>query len=215
MLLEEDIILLNELRRKEPEAYARKLRILGIKDEDIPYREIKPAPKAKNNEPDKGRLFFMGGKAYVGEPPAGFMPTPEKEEILTNKRDVHVEKQTSKEYSGDYYLVDGDNHPYEALHGIDSISKFDMVKVYVTQEGLKENLCDKYGDRISIEMVKPGDQAVDNQIKTILGNAVNSDRKYKKIHIISHDNGYVDIIERYRKKYKLKNNELDLRKSIK
>ena len=206
MLLEEDIILLNELRIKNPEAYARKLRILGIRDEEIPYRELKTAPKAKTNDPDKGRLFHMGGKPYVGEPPKGFMPTPVKEETPSNKK--------SEQYSGEYYLVDGDNHPYEALNGLDSLSKHDMVIVYVTQGGLRNNLYEKYGDSINIEMVKPGDQAVDNQIKTILGNTVNSDKKYKKIHIISHDNGYVDIIERYRKKYKLKNNELDLRKSI-
>jgi len=215
MMLEEDIVWLNTLRQKNPDAYKRKLRIMGITDEDVPYREVKATPNGKINDPYKDKLFYMGGKPYVGEHPAGFMPTPEKEELPIIKKAVHVENRKTEEYSGEYYLVDGDNHIYEALQGIESLSKRDTVMVYVTQEGLRDNLNAMYGTRISVVMVKPGDQAVDNQIRTILGNAVYSDRRYKKIHIISHDNGYVDIIERYRKKYNLKNNELDLRKSIK
>lgn len=213
-MLEEDIIWLNTLRQKNPDAYKRKLRIMGINDDDVPYHEVKATPKVKTNDPYKSKIFYMGGKPYVGEPPAGFMPTPKKEEIHSATKIVHAKKQRTEQYSGEYYLVDGDNHIYEALNGINSLSQCDMVMVYVTQDGLRDNLYDKYGDKIRVVMVKPGDQAVDNQIRTILGNAVNSNREYKKIHIISHDKGYIDIIERYRKKYNLKNNELDLRKSI-
>lgn len=209
MLSEEDIIWLNTLRRKNSDTYKRKLRILGITDKDVPYREVKA------NNPDKERLFYMGGKPYIGVPPAGFMPKPEKKEIPTNKKTVHIEKQKSEQYFGKIYLVDGDNHPYEALEGIDSLSERDTVMVYVTQEGLKDKLEAEYGDRLSVVMVKSGDQAVDKRIKTDLGNAVHSDKKYKAIYIISHDNGFKDIIERYREKYNLKQNELDLRKSIK
>ena len=212
MMLEEDIIWLNTLRKNYPETYKRKLRIMGITDKDVPYREVKVTPEERANDPNKCNFFFMGGKPYVGEPPTGFMPITEKE---ANNTIVYSDKKKSEHYSGEYYLVDGDNHPYEALEGINSLSKYDTVTVFVTQEGLRDNLYAKYGNRISVVMVSPCDQAVDNQIKTILGNAVNRNRKYKKIHIISHDRGYEDIIERYRKKYNLKNNELDLQKSIK
>ncbi len=74
MMLEKDIIWLNTLRQKNPDAYKRKLRIMGITDEDVPYHEIKAAPGDKRNRPYKDKKFSMGGKPYVGESPAGFMP---------------------------------------------------------------------------------------------------------------------------------------------
>jgi hypothetical protein len=86
-----------------------------------------------------------------------------------------------------------------------------MVKVYVTQEGLKENLCDKYGDRISIEMVKPGDQAVDNQIKAEAGQLLKKGNQ--DITFVSHDKGF----EKYRdrKKNGKSGNSISVVKSVK
>ena len=211
MLQESDIIWLNKLKKDRPDFYERKLKILGIADEDVPYREMVHPSKAVSKAEDDKRLFHMGGKPYYGVPPMGYMPAPAKDSVSIEKKAVKADEL----YTGDYYLVDGDNHPYEALEGLNDLSKNDMVMIYVTQEGLKDKLYAKYGNKIHVIMVKSGNQAVDNQIRAILGNAVNNNRKYKNFHIVSHDKGYKDIIERYRRKYKLKHDELDLRETIK
>ena len=168
MLQESDIIWLNKLKRDRPDFYERKLRILGITDEDVPYREMVHPSKAVSKAEDDKRLFHMGGKPYYGVTPMGYMPAPAKDSVSIEKKAVKADEL----YTGDYYLVDGDNHPYEALEGLNDLSKNDMVMIYVTQEGLKDNLNAEYGNKIHVIMVKSGDQAVDNQIRAILGNAV-------------------------------------------
>lgn len=113
------------------------------------------------------------------------------------------------------YLVDGDNHVYEGLDGIDNIGTFGKVIVFVSQEGLRNNLIKRYGDRINIVMVRPGEDAVDNRIKGILGNRIKQRKTYQKIYVISHDNGYRNLVDKYQKKYKLSAGYLSLRKAIK
>ena len=58
--------------------------------------------------------------------------------------------------------------------------------------------------------VTPGEQAVDNQIKSVFGNAVKSEM-YDEIYIISKDKGYDDLIQKYRSKYGIRKNKIDRR----
>lgn len=117
------------------------------------------------------------------------------------------------------YLVDGDNHVYEGLEGLDrldQVNKFGRVRIFVTQPELKDKLIKRYGNQpyITVEMVSSGKDAVDNQIKSIFGNMMKNRRSYQKIYIISHDKGYSDLIYKYQKKYKLSSKELSVRESI-
>lgn len=113
------------------------------------------------------------------------------------------------------YLVDGDNHVYEGLEGIDNIGTFGKVIVFVSQEGLKDNLTKRYGGKIDIVMVRPGENAVDNRIKGLLGNKIRQRKSYQKIYVISHDNGYRNLVDKYQRKYNLSPGYLSLKKAIK
>lgn len=86
------------------------------------------------------------------------------------------------------FLIDGDSFIYKALNG------------YVHHN-------------VGVIMVEPGKEAVDNQIKGFLGNLVNQENR-GCIFIISHDHGYYKLINRYRVKYGIPVEELDLKKSI-
>ncbi len=205
MLLEEDIILLNELRQNNPSAYARKLKILGISDEDVPRRQVGGVSEKRVafkeghvTSKDVRVTYFMGGKPYYGKPPAGSLP----KNTITSDRSLSSNQECSKKeiahvqnHEGILYLVDGDNHIYEALSGIKSIGKKDSVQVYMTQDGLSKKLDRKYGDKIKVKEIRQGNQAVDNVIKSILGNeAVQS--KYSEVVVLSHDKGYRDQIKK-------------------
>lgn len=111
------------------------------------------------------------------------------------------------------YLVDGDNDVYNGLAGIAKNNFSGQVTVFVTQEGLKNNLIKKYKDLIDIVKVKQGKDSVDNRIKSVLGQKV-KEGNYKKIFVISHDKGYKELIEKYQKKYNLSNKYLALKNSI-
>lgn len=113
------------------------------------------------------------------------------------------------------YLVDGDNHVYEGLDGIDHIGTFGKVIVFVSQEGLRSKLVKRYGGKINIVMVRQGEDAVDNRIKGILGNRVKQRKIYQKIYVISHDSGYKNLVDKYQKKYQLSARYLAVRKAIK
>lgn len=113
------------------------------------------------------------------------------------------------------YLVDGDNHVYKGLDGIDNLGHCAEVIVFVSQEGLRRKLKKKYGDAINVVMVKPGKEAVDNSIKGMLKKRVKMRRIYPKIHVISHDRGYKKIIGEYQRRYNLSPKFLSLRKAIK
>ncbi len=128
----------------------------------------------------------MGGKPYVGDPPSGFLPK-------SSSSFVQVGYDGNK--YGTLYLVDGDNHIYEGLSGIEHIGKEDIVLVFVTQKGLSNNLKSKYSDKIMVIPVKQVKQAVDNAIKSRLGNKAVLGR-FSKVVVVSQDNGYKSQIEK-------------------
>lgn len=181
MLSEEDIVYLNDMRINNPEAYARKLKILGMRDEEIPRLR------------DECEIYLMGGKPYSGVLPPGY-------------RACSAYSDDGYLSDGILYLIDGDNHVYLGTgSSIDSMKADDKVRVFVSQEGLKKKL-DSI-DNIDVIAVRPGDQAVDNQIKNTIVEEV-KDRKYQKIYVVSQDKGYDDFIEKIRKEYHLNIDEL-------
>lgn len=203
MLQEEDIVFLNKLRRNKPDAYKRKLRILGITDGDVPYREIKTVPKKTSNAGDS-KLFCMGGKPYCGTPPKGFMPKPS---VLVQKS--KKERQNMRRPKN-LYLIDGDNNFKEATKRLKLADDTDDVRIFVSQEGLYRKLKGKDMPHVRVTQVDPGPQAVDNYIKSILGNEVKNER-YDSIFVISKDKGYEEKIQEYRCKYGKRKSKLDLR----
>lgn len=93
------------------------------------------------------------------------------------------------------YLLDGDNHVYEALEGIERLGKAEVI-VYVSQEGLQKKLSGRYGKRVKTVMVAPGKEAVDNKIKQHILNEQNKRKPCSQIYVISHDRGYLKWIEK-------------------
>ena len=105
--------------------------------------------------------------------------------------------------SGRLFLVDGDNHIYEGLKGIESVGLGDSVLVYVSQKDLLEKLKIKSCGRIQIKEVTPGDQAIDNVIKSRLGSEIKQDR-YREVIVVSHDKGYMKMIDKAHKNGKMR-----------
>ncbi len=90
------------------------------------------------------------------------------------------------------YFIDGDNNLPVGQKGIERLTKDKAVKAYFSQMGAKRKFDEKYNGRpnVSSMYVKPGDQAVDKQIKK------DADRLLKKgdqaVTIVSHDKGFVE-----------------------
>lgn len=87
-------------------------------------------------------------------------------------------------------LIDGDNHPYEAIEGIDKMSGKADIFIFATNEILLKRIRQKSGERGNKEVhtiyVERGDQAVDNRIKARAGTEAKN-HNYSKIVIVSHD----------------------------
>ena len=111
-------------------------------------------------------------------------------------------------------MIDGDIHVYEAIEGIvRKTDDNDRIKVFVSQLPLYKKLVGKKLPNTEIfyvEAHKKGDQAVDNRIKSELGNAVKS-RQYRELFVISRDKGYRNKLEEYREQYGYTEDDLDLR----
>lgn len=90
-----------------------------------------------------------------------------------------------------------------------------MSFILHSDEALRSKLIQKgyVRQNVGVVVVKPGKEAVDNRIKGILGNLINQENK-GCIFIISHDHGYYKLINRYRTKYGVHADTLDLKKSI-
>ena len=100
--------------------------------------------------------------------------------------------------SGRLFLVDGDNHVNEGLSGVMNTRKTDTVRVFVTQDGLARRLEREYGNRIQIKRVKSGDQAVDNVIKSQIGDEARS-HHHSSVTVLSHDKGYKSQLDKAKK----------------
>ena len=187
--------------------YQEKLNELGIQESDISdyidreiHRKEDIAEVDKktvgNNSKDKndssiGQFFVyrMGGSPYQGT-------IPKTSRKSTNQIEVYI-------------LVDGDNYPLQNLSGVQNIvgeSKYE-VTIYVS----RDDLASKYKSEVpfSVEFVSPGNQAVDNRINSEVKKIV-KEKKYKKIAIISQDNGYLTTIKKLKNRYHLKDDDIIL-----
>lgn len=98
------------------------------------------------------------------------------------------------------FLIDGDNHIFEGIRGIDNIAPEDKVLIFITQEGLYKRLKRYICNNVYVIQVKPGCNAVDNRIKAMLGNLIERPDR-GRIYVVSRDRDYYVLIKRYRQKY--------------
>lgn len=89
------------------------------------------------------------------------------------------------------FLIDGDSFIYKALNGMNRIDPEDKILILVSDEALRSKLIQKgyVRQNVGVIVVMPGNEAVDNRIKGILGNLIKRENR-GRIFIISHDHGY-------------------------
>lgn len=154
----------------------------------------------------------MGGRPYWSD-------EPEKPRVVPiNSSNNSSKKATKDEKNKSLILIDGDNHPYEAIEGIKNCLGKADVRVYATDERLLNNMKEKLDKKgikhVRTVLVEQGNQAVDNRIKFVLEQEAKS-HTYSKISIISHDQGYREKIKECKQKYKWPNYEVILCKYMK
>ena len=161
---------------------------------------------------DRGGHFFkMGGKPYYGEPPSGYLPSSDViKPIKKQKPKPKTNHNSPKRKPRHLHLIDGDNNLKEAIQRLDLVDSTDDVRIFVSQEGLYNKLIKKENRYVTVILVPPGDQAVDNRIKAVLGNAVKSGQ-YDDWFVISQDKGYEPLLQKYRSMYGVKKDRLDRR----
>jgi len=98
-------------------------------------------------------------------------------------------KTTKKQLIKKVILIDGDNHIREGEKGIHNIPKNQEVKVYFSQEGAKSKFDKRTKNRTNVSSyyVKPGNQAVDNRIKSEAGQRYSNG---ESVYIVSQDKGF-------------------------
>lgn len=132
-----------------------------------------------------------------------------KQEKIDNIKHTVKDKEEKQET----IFIDGDNNIKEAQKGIEELSKKVTVIAVFSQEGAKNKFDEKYKNRpnVSSKLVKPGDQAVDNQIKSEVGQLLKKENQ--DITIVSHDNGFKEYAEK--KKNNKGGNHICVIKSVK
>lgn len=133
-----------------------------------------------------------------------------------NKQKKSVSKKQTvkqKKKKQETIFLDGDNHVKEGQKGIERLPKETVVRAVFSQEGAKKKFDKKYKGRpnVSSKLVKPGNQAVDNQIKAEAGQLLKKGNQ--DITFVSHDKGF----EKYKdKKQNTKGgNHISVSKSVK
>ena len=124
-----------------------------------------------------------------------------------NKKRTNVQKTI---------LIDGDNHINDGRRGIEQSPKDVEIIAYFRQDGAKKKFDNKYKARtnvksILVKSVKPGDQAVDKQIKKDAGQLLK--KKNQVVIIVSQDNDFKEYAKRKKEK-RLGNNKLIIVKSV-
>ena len=115
--------------------------------------------------------------------------------VMKTKEDILFKKQCQQFF--EYFFVPRKSY-------------IDM-EIYVADINLMTRLKEDYGiDAIAVE---PGSQAVDNRIKGIAGDRTKM-HKCKRIVIVSHDKGYEDKIEVWKRKYYYKFGKIERVESI-
>lgn len=156
----------------------------------------------RNPSINSGYNYSMGGRPYWSSTPI----------ISRNTAAENTNKNSDKEKRV-YIVVDGDNYPHQNMKGYEKIKdRTDyVVDVYVADDVLASQYEAYY--HVSTHKVASGNQAVDNRIKAIVGNKA-KDHDFKKIAIISRDQGYREKIKEWKKKYNWKKENIVLCKNI-
>lgn len=211
VLSESKKILLAKLKFRDPERYKKKLNLFGVSENelvDYVQREntrIKSITKKDNTK--SGHEYYMGGSPYWSYEPA----TPRAVSNNSLKKAAKVGKKI-------IIMIDGDNHPYEAIEGIEEVSGKADVTIFATDNNLLKKIELKLGKKgikqVRTVLVKKGAQAVDNRIKTELGKEAKS-HDHSKIAIVSHDQGYRKKIKEWKQKWRWSDDKIILCKCIK
>ena len=223
-LSESQKILLAKLRLRNPERYREKLEALGAQESDITEYYVKELerdaelkkinrPVNKKKETLSGYTYYMGGSPY-------WSPTP-RPISKSNYNNTYGFYNLNYTYQSDrdhskrtFVLVDGDNNPFHNMVGYEKVkNSFDIdVVVYVANESLADEYRRKYD--VKTICIPSGNQAVDNQIKTVAGNKLKGGN-YDRIIIISCDQGYREKIRDWKSKYSLGSQDIILSKNFK
>lgn len=93
-------------------------------------------------------------------------------------------------------FIDGDNNINKAQKGIKHIPKNTEVRAIFSQKGAQRKFDKKYANipNVLSKLVLPGDQAVDNQIKTDAGQLLKKGNQV--VIFVSHDKGFARFAKR-------------------
>ncbi len=185
--------LLAKLYYQNSPRYRQKLDELGIPEEVIfdsiqtelkrirSLKEIKEANYSTNTKPSGNKKTNKSRK--------------------DDSSDSRKKENRNNEFYRILILVDGDNHPKKNMNGYHNVKNRRDTKIEIF--AADRNLCEKYSKEFNVTpiMVPPGDQAVDNRIKALVGDKAQK-HEYDKIVIISQDKGYQHKIKEWKQKYK-------------
>ena len=188
--------LLAMLKNRDPERYRIKLEQYGVQESDIldsihkeqerrlALKLIERATFSKPKSPEPvGHEYYMGGKPYWSREP---LPQTTHNCVVKQVSPKVVTAKTRKAPADSLLIiVDGDNHVYEAIDGIDKVKDRADIEVYVADVNLKTKLKEDYG--IDAKAVEPGPQAVDNRIKSEAGQRYSNG---ESVYIVSQDKGF-------------------------
>lgn len=175
---------------------------------------VKKSPKPKSAPVFVSKTVFQtyvpitsSHRTSTALPPV--MKTKPVEEDRTKKNNTAGDKKQGKQET---IFLDGDNHIDEGQKGIEHTPKNTKVRAIFSQSGAKLRFDRKYGGRsnVSSKLIKPGDQAVDNQIKTEAGQLLKNGNQ--DITIVSQDSDFVEF--RDRKKNEGFGNRISTAKSV-
>lgn len=181
----------------------------GIVEEDV-VKDLEEIKNGKYDDMLKDSTYINYGRLY-----GHTHYSPNVSVKLQNTPKEEKRKGSSKISKTKHIIfIDGDNHINEGQKGIEHTKKDIEVIAFFSQQGAKHKFDKKYQNRpnVSSKLVSPGDQAVDNQIKTVAGQILKKG-KNQEITIVSHDNGFVQY--KNRKNDRNSGNRISVVKSVK
>ena len=196
-------IKLAKLKFRNPEQYQERLDTLGIKETDVKDFIDKEESRIESISQIHKAVFEIHQTIHSDV----FYPGKNSPLTYSISKAIRPRKKT-------YIMIDGDNHPFSNMDGYRMAKNRAEIAivVFVADPGLADRYRKDYG--VEIQIVTPGNQAVDNQIKAIAGNKAKN-HEYDELIIISSDQGYRKKIKEWKQKYQWDNQRIRLCKSIK
>lgn len=138
-----------------------------------------------------GYTYYMGGKPYCSA-------TPIKKSQTENKTIIYI---------------DGDNLSNEELDSVSMISGNKDIRVFCNNNNRCKKLKEKGIAAVYVPHNEKGDQAVDNRIKSQLGNDLKNNC-YNKFVIISNDKGFDEYLNKFKNDIEFKSVKIKRYKNI-